>query len=154
MRTCSLKFIDMSKQSTTIEKFTITGGILLLAGAAVRITGWEYSQYLYTLGALMFASAQFADRYDGDDLVMKRLRGQQVLGAFFLLITAVLMFIEPLHAGFYTAPGINEKVRSFLLAVTRRNSWIITLTISAVFELYSSFRMESRQKTLDDKGGF
>lgn len=139
----------MSQQSSTIERFTIAGGILLLAGAAVRITGWEYSQYLYTLGALMFSAAQFADRYDGTDLVMKRLRGQQVLGAFFLLLTAVLMFIEPMHASFYDAPEINEKVRSFLLAVTRRNSWIVTLTIAAVFELYSSFRMESRQKTLD-----
>ena len=127
---------------------------MLLAGAAVRITGWEYSQYLYSLGALMFSAAQFADRYDGHDLIMKRLRGQQVLGSVFLLLTAVLMFMEPSHAGFYTAPGMNDRLRSFLLAVTRRNSWIITLSIAALFELYSSMRMESRQKKLDSDGNF
>ena len=144
----------MSQHNTTIERFTIAGGLLLLAGATVRITGWEYSQYLYSLGALMFSAAQFADRYDGHDLIMKRLRGQQVLGSVFLLLTAVLMFMEPLHAGFYTAPGMNDRLRSFLLAVTRRNSWIITLSIAALFELYSSMRMESRQKKLDSDGNF
>lgn len=49
----------------------------------------------------------------------RRLSRQQLLGALFLLITGVLMFVE------------------------RHNSWIVTLTIAAVFELYTAFRMKS-----------
>jgi hypothetical protein len=34
------------------------GGVLLLVGAMVMITGWEYAPYIYLLGSVMFASAQ------------------------------------------------------------------------------------------------
>ena len=75
----------------------VTGGLMLLAGAALYITGWTYSPYFYLVGSLLFASGQLADRYEGDDPIVKRLRFQQVLGALFLLLTAALMFSGPLQ---------------------------------------------------------
>lgn len=96
----------------------MTGALLLLAGAALMITGWGYAPCLYCVGAVMFAAMQMADRYEGDDLVVKRLRRQQLLGAFMLLVTGVLMFVE------------------------RHNGWIATLSIAAVLELYTAFRMK------------
>lgn len=130
------------KESRLIESFTTVGGILLLFGAGVFITGWEYAPYLYLAGSIMFACGQFSDRYNGDDRIMKRLRAQQVAGACFLLLTAVLMFSEGIHSRILSDANIGGNLRSFLLAVTRRNNWILTLTIGAVFELYSSFRMD------------
>ena len=130
------------KESRLIESFTTVGGILLLFGAGVFITGWEYAPYLYLAGSIMFACGQFSDRYNGDDRIMKRLRAQQVAGACFLLLTAVLMFSEGIHSRILSDATIGGNLRSFLLAVTRRNNWILTLTIGAVFELYSSFRMD------------
>jgi hypothetical protein len=41
--------------------------------------------------------------------------------------------------------------RTFLLSVTRRNNWIVTLSIGAVFELYSSFRLDHIQGKEDRK---
>ena len=32
---------------------------MLIAGAAVYITGWEYAPYFYLVGSLMFAAGQF-----------------------------------------------------------------------------------------------
>lgn len=139
----------MNKENRLIESFTTVGGILLLCGAAVFITGWEYAPYMYLAGSVLFACGQFADRYTGSDRIMKRLRGQQVLGACFLLITAALMFSAPLHDRLLTDMSLSEKVRSILLAVTRRNNWIVSLTIGAVFELYSSFRMDSISRQSD-----
>ena len=139
----------MNKENRLIESFTTVGGILLLCGAAVFITGWEYAPYMYLAGSVLFACGQFADRYTGDDRIMKRLRGQQVLGACFLLITAALMFSAPLHDRLLTDMSLSENVRSILLAVTRRNNWIVSLTIGAVFELYSSFRMDSISRQSD-----
>ena len=125
-----------------IESLTTVGGILLLFGAAVFITGWEYAPYIYMVGAFMFACGQFADRYQGDDKIMKRLRFQQVLGAFFLLLTSVLMFSEGIHSRLLADASLGGNLHAFLLDLTRKNNWIVTLSIGAVFELYSSFRMD------------
>lgn len=119
---------------------------MLLFGAAVYITGWEYAPYLYLAGSVMFACGQFADRYEGDDRIMKRLRGQQVLGACFLLLTAVLMFSGGIHERLLTDVSLGGRMRSFLLELTRKNNWIVTLSIGAIFELYSSFRMDRISK--------
>ena len=131
-----------NRENRLIESFTTVGGILLIAGAAVYITGWEYSPYFYLAGSLMFASGQFADRYTGTDRIVKRLRRQQVLGAVFLLLTAALMFSEPLHNRLLADMNMGGKFRSFLLEITRKNNWIVTLTIGAVFVLYSAFRLD------------
>ena len=136
-----------------IRSFTVAGGILLLAGAAIQITRWEYAPMLFAVGAVIFVTGQLADRYNGDDLIMKRLRGQQVLGSVFIILTALLMFSGDLHENLLLNSGTNPKVRSFLLDLTRRNNWIVTLTIAALFELYPAFRMESRQKELDRSKG-
>lgn len=134
------------KESRLIEAFITVGGVLLLFGAAVYITGWEYAPYLYLAGSVMFACGQFADRYEGDDRIMKRLRGQQVLGACFLLLTAVLMFSGGIHERLLTDVSLGGRMRSFLLELTRKNNWIVTLSIGAIFELYSSFRMDRISK--------
>lgn len=134
------------KQNRLIESFTVVGAVLLLFGAAVFITGWSYAPYMYLVGSIMFAIGQFADRYEGDDKIMKRLRAQQVTGAVFLLITGVLMFSEGIHFWLLNNASMGTNLRSILLELTRRNNWIVTLSIGAVFELYSSFRMDSISK--------
>lgn len=138
-----------NREKRLIESFTTVGGVLLLFGAAVFITGWDYAPYLYLVGSLMFASGQFADRYDGNDPIIKRLRFQQVLGAIFLLLAGALMFSGGLHERLMTDANMGGGMRSLLLVLTRRNNWIVTLSIGAVFELYSSFRMDYIAKKQD-----
>ena len=131
-----------NRENRLIESFTTVGGVLLLFGAAVFITGWDYAPFIYLAGSLMFAAGPFADRYTGDDKIIKRLRFQQVLGACFLLLTAALMFSDVFHVILLNAESMRPGIRSFLLDLTRPNNWIVTLSIGAVFELYSSFRMD------------
>ena len=127
------------------------GGVLLLVGAMVMITGWDYAPYIYLLGSVMFASAQLSDRYDGDDMILKRLRLQQVLGSILLVITGFLMFSGNYHQQLMFNNSMNDTLRTFLLSLTARNSWIVTLCIATLFELYSSFRIDARNKELEDK---
>jgi hypothetical protein len=127
------------------------GGVLLLVGAMVMITGWDYAPYIYLLGSVMFASAQMSDRYDGDDMILKRLRLQQVLGSILLVITGFLMFSSNYHQQLMFNNSMNDTLRTFLLSLTARNSWIVTLCIATLFELYSSFRIDARNKELEDK---
>lgn len=135
-----------NRQNRLIESFTTVGGIMLLVGAAVFITGWSYAPYFYLVGSVMFASGQFADRYTGSDKIMRRLRAQQITGACFLLLTAGLMFADGIHSSLLLNDSMSPGLRTFLLDLTRRNNWIVTLSIGAVFELYSSFRMDHLSK--------
>lgn len=127
------------------------GGVLLLVGAMVMITGWDYAPYIYLLGSVMFASAQMSDRYDGDDMILKRLRLQQVLGSILLVITGFLMFSGNYHQQLMFNNSMNDTLRTFLLSLTAKNSWIVTLCIATLFELYSSFRIDARNKELEEK---
>lgn len=100
----------------------MVGAILLLAGASLMITGWSMAPYTYCAGALLFVAMQMADRYEGDNLVVKRLRRQQLFGGIMLLVTGVLMFTE------------------------RHNGWIATLSIAAFLQLYTAFRMPGQEQ--------
>ena len=93
------------------------GAVLALAGAILQITRWEFSPYIYIIGAVLFAYTQVMDGYDGKNLIIRRLRRQQILGAVLLVFEGVLML------------------------VTHNNEWILCLTIAAVLELYTAFRI-------------
>ena len=95
------------------------GAPLLLVGAMLQITNSEFSSIIYTLGAVLFAYAQVMCRYEGNNLIIRRLRRQQILASVLFVFTGVLMF------------------------VTKHNEWIVCLTIAAVLELYTAFRIPS-----------
>ena len=141
--------MDNKNKARFIESMTNIGAIMLLLGAVTYITTWDSAPYYYLVGSLMFAAGQFSDRYTGTDPIMKRLRFQQVLGACFLLVTGFLMFSDGLHMRLLENPAMGGKLNHFLLTVTRRNNWIVTLSIGALFELYSAFRMDHISKKQD-----
>jgi phosphatidylserine synthase len=97
----------------------MTGAGLLLVGAMLQITRWELAPVLYTIGAVLFAYVQVMSRYEGKNLIVRRLRRQQILAAVLLVFAGVLMF------------------------VTRHNEWVLCLTIAAILELYTAFRIPS-----------
>lgn len=100
----------------------MVGAILLLLGAMLQITRWELSPVIYTIGAVLFAYVQVMDGYQGQNLIIRRLRRQQILGAVLLVFTGVLMF------------------------VMKRNEWIVCLTIAAILELYTAFRIPAEME--------
>lgn len=140
-----------NRENRLIEAFTTVGGILVIIGAAVQITGWVYAPYVFLAGSLLFSCGQFADRYMGDDRIIRHLRFQQVIGACFILLTAVLMFSGQLHETVLASMGMNRNLRTVLIALTAKNNWILTLTIGAVTELYTSFRMDSISRAKDNQ---
>jgi drug/metabolite transporter (DMT)-like permease len=96
------------------------GALLVLIGAMLQITRWELSPYIYTVGAVLFAYVQvMMGRYDGKNLIIRRLRRQQIIGAILLVFAGVLMF------------------------TSKRNEWIVCLTIAAVLQLYTAYRIPS-----------
>ena len=106
----------MKKGYTIIQ---MIGAVLLLAGAMLQITRWEMAPILYIIGAILFAYVQVMSRYEGKNLIVRRLRRQQIIGAVLLVFAGVLMF------------------------VTRHNEWVLCLSAAAVIQLYTAFRIPS-----------
>ena len=92
------------------------GAVMALTGAAVFITGWIYAPYIYTIGA------QVNTPVKGKSKTLKRLRVQQIFGALALILTGAFMF------------------------TTRGNEWIACLTIAAILELYTAFRIPQEEE--------
>ena len=104
----------------TYSYIQMIGALLVLVGAMLQITRWELSPYIYTVGAVLFAYVQvMMGRYEGKNLIIRRLRRQQIIGAILLVFAGVLMF------------------------TSKRNEWIVCLTIAAVLQLYTAYRIPS-----------
>ena len=91
------------------------GGILLIVGAILPLVPsfTTFAPYVFTTGCLMFSTMQLQQRYEGRDITVRRLRRQQIVGAFLLLISACLMLMK----------------------------WKLTLAIAALLQLYTAFRL-------------
>ena len=108
-----------------IQNFVfMAGAVLLLAGAAVYPTDWLYAFFMYAVGACAFAGMQLWAAYDGDNLVVRRLRRQQIFGAVLLVCTAVCMAMRTFDFGF-----------------ARGHEWMVCLAVACVLELYTAFRI-------------
>lgn len=99
-----------------------TGAVMMLVGATIYITGWPYAPYIYTVGAGCFTLSQLNLPPQGRSAVLRRLRIQQLFGAAALLLTGAFMMF------------------------TRGNEWIVCLTVAAVLQLYTSFRIPHEEE--------
>ena len=99
--------------------FYSAGGLLLVAGAVLPIFLSSVAPFVFALGAVMFAPTQMADRYEGDNIIIRRLRRQLML-----LVSAGLMLTS-----YWNIPPF------------RGSEWKMTLTIAAVLELDTIFRI-------------
>ena len=112
------------------------GGILMAIGAVAYAFPemGNYSPYIYTLGALLFAPMQMLARYDGKNLMLRRLRRQQLLSALLLLVSGGLLVMKSLNVGPF-----------------RGDEWLLVLTIAAVLQVYTAFRIPAILKQ-EEKG--
>ena len=107
--------------NSLIPAFFTVGAVMALTGAAVYITGWVLSPYIYTVGAVLVAIAQIFSPIHSENVLIRRLRRQQIFGALALVLTGVFMF------------------------TTRGNEWIVCLTIAAILELYTAIRIPQEE---------
>lgn len=99
----------------------VTGALMVLAGALTFFNRWEYSPYIYTVGACMVALVQVNTPVKGKSKTLKRLRTQQIFGAIILVLVGAFMM------------------------TTHGNEWIAALTIAAILELYTAFRIPQEE---------
>lgn len=93
------------------------GALMSLAGASAHITGWYLSPYLLITGSLLVLVSQVFTPVGCSSPVIRRLRFQQIVGALLLVATGPLMLY------------------------LRGNEWIVSLTLAAVFQLFTAIRL-------------
>ena len=99
----------------------MTGAAVLFAGLVLQFFRWEFAPYVYMAGAAAFSYVQAMNGYKGNNIVIKRLYRQQLIGAILLVLTGVVMILF------------------------HRNEWIVCLTIAAFLELYTAFRIPQEE---------
>lgn len=118
-------YLKKMKQLNKIQLFIYRlGGVLVIIGAMINPLESKLAPYIYSAGALMFASMQMLASYEGTSVVIRRLRRQQIFGALLLVLSGALMFGHQYH-----------------MTYMRHNEWLIALLIAAIFELYAAFRI-------------
>lgn len=124
----------MRKLSNWQTAIFLLGGVLMALGAGTTLLGWVSAPYIYSLGALGFASMQLLQRYEGSSFTIRRLRRMMILSDVLFLLAAVLMF-----ANLSNVFGLNYI--TYIEYVY--NKWVIVLLIAALLQLYSMHRIGS-----------
>ena len=115
----------MIRELTFLENLLFRiGAVLMIAGVVLHVFNAVISLYVSGVGAMLFCLMQLRAFYDGNDLVVTRLRRQQLFACMMFLATLVCMSMQVYQYGF-----------------ARRNEWIVALAIGCVLELYTAWRL-------------
>jgi len=112
----------------------LTGGLLMVVGAALCVFLWQEAPYVFALGAILFASMQMLQRYDGNNVTIRRLRRIMLLSDFLFLFSAFLMF---------ASKGNVFGISQITYVQYIYNKWIGTLILAAILQLYSVHRIDN-----------
>jgi len=122
---------QLNKLQTAIY---LTGALLMVIGAGASLLSWGLAPYIYSLGALGFASMQMLQRYDGPNITIRRLRRIMLLSDLLFLVAGVLMFAN-------LSNFLHLDQLTYLQYVY--NKWVVTLLIAAILQLYSTHRIDN-----------
>jgi len=103
------------------------GYLLLIAGAVLRIMDNKFGVYVFGAGVVINLIFRFLLLPRTTDKRIKRLNNQQFFVAVFLILTCYLMWIDK---NFWLMKSI----------WIGKNSWVVTLILSAVIDLWLTFR--------------
>ncbi len=110
----------------------LLGALLMVIGAGTSILAWGSAPYVFSVGALGFASMQMLQRYEGANFVIRRLRRIQLLSDVLFLFSGLLMLAN--KGNFFGLSHITYMEYVY-------NKWVITLLIAAILQLYTTHRL-------------
>ena len=110
----------------------LLGALLMVIGAGTSVLAWGSAPYVFSIGALGFASMQMLQRYEGTNFVIRRLRRIQLLSDVLFLFSGLLMLAN--KGNFFGLSHITYMEYVY-------NKWVITLLIAAILQLYTTHRL-------------
>ncbi len=110
----------------------LLGALLMVIGAGTSMLAWGSAPYVFSVGALCFASMQMLQRYEGSNFVIRRLRRIQLVSDVLFLVSGLLMIANK-------GNFLGLSYMTYIEYVY--NKWVITLLVAAILQLYSTHRL-------------
>ncbi len=132
------------KQLTNLQNIILLiGACLMVVGAAMYVFGKQtVSPFIFTVGAIAFASMQMQQTYDGQNFTIRRLRRIMVCGDIFFLLAALLMIENSFHILFPLFLKYFKNGYQYYITLIH-NNWVLALLIAAILEIYTTHRISS-----------
>ena len=127
------------RQLSKIETYIyLIGGLLMTVGAGccAFLLHPKVFSWVYLLGAILFVAMQVRQRYEGDKIVLKRLRRIMLASGVFFIIAGVLLVDTHYH--FLVSLMTYQDYIAYIY-----NKWVIFLLAAAVLQLYSTHRISN-----------
>lgn len=128
------------KQLSKIQTIVfLVGGILMVIGAGSYVFMFQRAvmSVVFLVGALCFALMQLEQRYDGQNVVIIRLRRIQIIADVQFILSGILM----IDSHYMLLKPLFSSYTDYIQYVY--NKWIMTLLIAAILEIYTVHRLSS-----------
>ena len=128
------------KQLSKIQTIVfLVGGILMVIGAGSYVFMFQRAVMSvgFLVGALCFALMQLEQRYDGQNVVIIRLRRIQLIADVLFILSGILM----IDSHYMLLKPLFSSYTDYIQYVY--NKWIMTLLIAAILEIYTVHRLSS-----------
>lgn len=130
---------QLSKFQSTLF---LIGGVLMVIGAGCY--AFIYAQqvvcWVYLAGALLFASMQVSETYEGNNQAVKRLKRIMTFADIFFVLSGLLMVDS---AYMFMRDSFTDIVSYYNLVY---NKWVLLLLVAAILEMYTMHRISAELK--------
>jgi len=119
----------------------LTGGALMVIGAGLAVFGsLNIGGWMFLAGSLLFGAMQWLQTYDGNSMVIRRLRRIMLLSDVFLILGGLDM-VESAN-GFVRQWFLSNVHNGSINYITYiYNKWVVLLLIGAILQVYTTQRI-------------
>lgn len=127
----------------------LAGGVLMVAGAGCYAFLFEQKAvcWVYLAGALLFASMQVSQTYEGPNMAVRRLKRIMTTADIFFVLSGLLMVDSAYQ---FMRDAFSDIVTYFNLVY---NKWVLLLLVAAILEMYTMHRIGGELKKDDAQPG-
>lgn len=129
----------MKQLSRTQNIIFLVGGVLMVIGAGCFAFMWqqEVMCWIYLAGAVMFATMQMMQTYEGNNITVRRLKKIMTTADIFFVLSGILMVDNAYR---FMQQVFTNYVAYFQYVF---NKWVLLLLVAAVLEIYTMHRISA-----------
>ena len=127
------------KQLSKLQSIVfLLGGALMVVGVGsfVLLFYQSVSCWIFLAGAILFATVQLMQTFEGDNITIKRLKRIQDLSDILFIIAGIIL-VDTVYGFFRDFFSNYENYVTYLY-----NKWVIVLFLATLLELYTVHRID------------
>ena len=122
----------MRELNKTESAILVIGAVMMVIGSGANLFAQSWAPYVFAMGTIGFVLMQLKQKYDGDNVAIKRLRRMVIISDVCLFLAAVMMFAN-----------MDNLFRLDAITYIKyvHNNWVVVLMVAAMLQLYTSHRI-------------